>query len=328
MITFSNYDTEITKIPISKAPEAIQNGHAFYGKAKELYSKSDAIKKTIDLYITKLNEYAASQAKSTPKDFKVGQSFEVLKNNVLNAKKGDTFTITEYNDFIWVGSESFRPSLFKDLIADKVIKPKFKSGETGKTYTKIHFDYHVKLAKRFVSFIGKPKTLAQVENLHKAVQKAVVEGYLPTTEYFKIMVEKTPKMLEIARKVAPEKTTLEGLQDATEQTKLVNFANAATKWPSVNLIKRYITIANTTGKVDAAKITRLETSINSYVAKMNSADPFSSILKKIAQKGINSNAFTDFRLNGLPGEEIPNLQGIANYLGCACQNINFAEPKK
>lgn len=461
MITFSNYDTEITKIPISKAPEAIQNGHAFYGKAKELYSKSDAIKKTIDLYITKLNEYAGknkstSKTESLPKNledgvyvrssnadgteidmvhklnsdgesyfnifinntfrasgnyadmekyfnqmveaysktkpstkarsFKVGQTFEVLKNNVLNAKKGDTFTITEYNDFIWVGSESFRPSLFKDLITDKVIKlkaksqkPKFKSGEkvlyngnerfiitpiiennsvvynigtsengssviatnvpenkitkqtknskTGKVYTKTNFTEHVKLAKRFVSFFNKEKTLAQVENLHKAIQKAVIEGSIPTTEYFNLMVDKTPKMLAYARKMAPKKTILTGLENAIEQQQIIDFANAATKWPSVNLLKRYIAIANTTGKVDASKIERLNAAIKTYIAKMNTADPFAEVLKNIAQKGINSNTVTDFRLNGIQ-TEVQNLQGIAKYLGCAYQNINFAEPKK
>jgi len=43
-------------------PEALQKGHDFVGKASSMYGKSDGIKKTIDLYLDKLNALQAPKA--------------------------------------------------------------------------------------------------------------------------------------------------------------------------------------------------------------------------------------------------------------------------
>src|SRR5258707_8940166 len=63
MIATNNYFTHVSNIDFSALPEAFKKGHEFLVKATDngntwtSYQSSDAIKKTIDIYLAKLNEF-------------------------------------------------------------------------------------------------------------------------------------------------------------------------------------------------------------------------------------------------------------------------------
>ena len=64
-ITVSNYQNQTRGLDFSQFPEAIQKGHAFLEKGGvNLYSKSESIKKTVDLYLEKLNTLAIQDKKA------------------------------------------------------------------------------------------------------------------------------------------------------------------------------------------------------------------------------------------------------------------------
>src|SRR5690349_9295080 len=72
MITIDNYFSQIPLDIISSLPETLLKGHEFVNKVTHQgstwnpYHSSEAIKKTIDLYLSKLNDFLNSN--STPKN--------------------------------------------------------------------------------------------------------------------------------------------------------------------------------------------------------------------------------------------------------------------
>src|SRR5258706_7936998 len=70
MIATNNYFTHVNNIDFSSLPEAFKKGHEFLVKATNngeswtTYQSSDTVKKTIDIYLAKLNEFvnASKQA--------------------------------------------------------------------------------------------------------------------------------------------------------------------------------------------------------------------------------------------------------------------------
>ncbi|MEZ4924623.1 MAG: hypothetical protein R2780_15755, partial [Crocinitomicaceae bacterium] len=72
MITTANYYTEIKNIQKNILPDTLLKGWAFVdkvtdkGSSWDAYNQSESIKKTVDLYLTKLNEFLGSQ-KPEPK---------------------------------------------------------------------------------------------------------------------------------------------------------------------------------------------------------------------------------------------------------------------
>src|SRR5687767_319834 len=72
MFTIENYFDDIRHVNLSKYPEAIQKGHEFVlkitsnGANWDNYHASNAIKKTVDIYLAKLNALV-SASKNTSK---------------------------------------------------------------------------------------------------------------------------------------------------------------------------------------------------------------------------------------------------------------------
>ncbi|MCK5209491.1 MAG: hypothetical protein KAQ79_15760, partial [Cyclobacteriaceae bacterium] len=60
-ITVANYQDQTRGMDFNKFPTTIQKGHDFMQRAGSMYSKSDGIKKTIDLYISQLNALQAKE---------------------------------------------------------------------------------------------------------------------------------------------------------------------------------------------------------------------------------------------------------------------------
>jgi hypothetical protein len=73
MITIDNYFHKIKDINLPALPEALQKGHEFILKGSKngaswtFYSSSPTIKKTVDIYLTKLNEFVTANNKAGKK---------------------------------------------------------------------------------------------------------------------------------------------------------------------------------------------------------------------------------------------------------------------
>ena len=70
MINHNNYYDKIKNIDFYNLPDALMKGHEYVNKATnngaswEAYHGSDAIKKVVDMYFSKLNEYSANNYKA------------------------------------------------------------------------------------------------------------------------------------------------------------------------------------------------------------------------------------------------------------------------
>ena len=73
LIATNNYFTHVNNIDFSSLPEAFKKGHEFLVKATNngeswsSYQSSDAVKKTIDIYLAKLNEFVNANKKAEKK---------------------------------------------------------------------------------------------------------------------------------------------------------------------------------------------------------------------------------------------------------------------
>ena len=94
MITIHNYFDKVSNIQFSTLPEALQKGNEFVTKATSngknwnSYQNSEAIKKTIDLYLERLNEHLKNKPAhktNTPK-----QQHKVVKP--VNWKEGKAYS--------------------------------------------------------------------------------------------------------------------------------------------------------------------------------------------------------------------------------------------
>ena len=71
MITINNHNEKISSIDLSTAPDALVNGKAFFAKASSLYGKNEGISNTIDIYISKLNEFASKTCFLDNKSYRI-----------------------------------------------------------------------------------------------------------------------------------------------------------------------------------------------------------------------------------------------------------------
>src|SRR5436190_18076581 len=93
MIATNNYFNQVSNIDFSALPEAFKKGHEFLVKATNngeswtYYQSSDTVKKTIDIYLAKLNEFvnASEQAerKQRKKEAKKQTDKEIMHQALI-----------------------------------------------------------------------------------------------------------------------------------------------------------------------------------------------------------------------------------------------------
>ncbi|MBA4446141.1 hypothetical protein FHL01_12610, partial [Cylindrospermopsis raciborskii CS-506_C] len=76
MITIDNYFNKVNSLDLKSLPEALRKGHEFILKATSngsswvSYHSSEPIKKTVDMYLAKLNEFVSNTSKAQKKQAK------------------------------------------------------------------------------------------------------------------------------------------------------------------------------------------------------------------------------------------------------------------
>src|SRR6188768_1155526 len=149
MITANNYFIEVERIGVETLPETLKKGHDLVVKSTSNgtnwanYQSSEGIKKVIDLYLQKLNDYAStskpdhSQAKSSP---------EPKKNPVAEKSEGR-----------------------------KPAPKKVNKKETKNVKHVEHIREEVKFIKRYVGLHNKVKSPNAILAFIKALQRSIVQ---------------------------------------------------------------------------------------------------------------------------------------------------------
>ncbi|PZR05408.1 MAG: hypothetical protein DI539_25000, partial [Flavobacterium psychrophilum] len=79
MITINNYFIEIEKIGVSRLPDTLRKSHDFVvkstsnGSTWDTYHTNETIKKVVNLYFEKLNQYLKSNESSPPQESEVAK---------------------------------------------------------------------------------------------------------------------------------------------------------------------------------------------------------------------------------------------------------------
>ena len=219
MITDKNYFTEIEQIGISSLPDTLRKSHEFVvkstnnGNSWDTFQNNDTIRKVINLYFEKLNQYLGTQPtyktkvpKSEPKAEPVRKTSSIAKPKSAKAK-------TEH-------------------------KPKNTTQRPGKKVE--HIREEVKFIKRFVALHNKVKSPTSILSLLKGLQKAIIQKLIrKTSPLAKEIQAIQDKLVSLYNSM---KGDLRIEINDKELAKLVVIAGGEEVYPSINIMKRYISL--------------------------------------------------------------------------------------
>ena len=287
MITTNNYFTEIKQIDLSTFPEPLKKGHEFVEKATSngenwsSYQSSDTIKKTIDIYLSKLNDFVGKKSNITTE-----------KKEKLHSQSSETSTFKK-----------------KDKKHKEVISPSTTLVE--------RIPEEIRFIKRYLNLNGKTKTKEDILRFINSLQKAILEKRIrKTSPYAKQVVYIQDKLLEVfngmKNKVALEinPRTLNQLKELVGGEKV---------YPSIQYLKKYINMNGKPGMKEKAKklLEQLRKAVDKK--KITKDDTYAAILNKAYE---NLTAFVTNKSEKVLKIESRELNGIEEYLGCACENLN------
>jgi hypothetical protein len=303
MINPENYLSQIATVEINSMPMPLQKGHEFLMKATSnatdwnTYHNSTPIRKTIQIYFERLNEFLQA-------------------NNKADRKRGKKETERKANNEII--QEAMRK---QGLIDDNGKKHNRSSEKKQKSELQPvmveRMPEELRFIKRYVNLDGKTKTKDEILRFINSLQKAIVEKRIrktsPYAEQVKYIQEKLIDVYntmksKIKLELKPE--TYDALKKLTGSEKVL---------ASIGFIKRYISMNGKPAMKEKAK--QLLQQINSAMdkGKITDNDPY---IVEIHELKKNLKAFaTDKTIKALEIEQA-TLNGLEGILGCACQNLN------
>lgn len=254
MITVDNYITEIKKINFSKLPEVLIKGHQFVERATALgsdwsaYHSSDSIKKTIDIYLRKLNEFADKSTKrSTPKKEDDSVKERKGKQGTVSKKSGDSTATVNSS-------------------ATKMVE---RTAE------------ELKFIRRFINLDGKTKTKEDILRFINSLQKAILEKRIrKTSPYAEQVTYIQSKLIDLYNKMKGQ-IKIELRPETHEQFKELLGSEKVMR--SVNFIKSYINLNGKTGVKKKADqlLKRITSAVDKMVIPAN--DPYIDELTTITR---------------------------------------------
>jgi len=277
MITTENYFQKISDIKVSQLPDDIKEGYDFVKEVTENHTSWNYYNLDADIKAT-VDGYLANLSTFVKDQSPRKQSEPVLK----------------------------KPELAKKLKMERNIKPKFDPNL--KLVENIRQE--VRFIKRFVALHNKSKSPEQILSLIKSLQRAIVQKLIRKTSPLAKYIEKMQEFLiEIYEKMKGN-TTIE--IDKANLSKLVAIAGGEKVYPSINIIKRYISLQ---GKpIDHGTIGRFNLQILSALTRtIMKDDPYADKVQEIydtLNKNKREKKFT------LTKSELRGLEGIVNECSC------------
>lgn len=296
MIATNNYFKEIDKIDFSSLPEAFRKGHDFLERATDRgnnwtsYQSSDAIKKTIDIYLAKLNEFVSNAKKAAGKERKK----ESKQKAPSQAKQANP------------GSSSEK----------KGIKAGTSNGEPEPAMVE-RIPEELRFIKRFVNLNGKSKTKDEILRFINSLQKSILEKRIRKTSSYAEQVKYIQDKLVSVYNSMKAKITVQLKPETYEEFKQLTSGEKV--MPSVNFIKRYISMNGKIGMKEKAK--QLLAQINRAIdkGKVSDNDPYITEINELKK---NLKTFTTTKTQNTLEIEKATLNGLDGILGCACQPLN------
>lgn len=305
MITIDNYFNKEKELDFSSFPEALRKGHGFVSKATAhgsswvSYHSSDAIKKTIDIYLSKLNEYLSSNTKAEKKQTKKEKQRQ------------------EHDEII------------QETMRRQGITPKEKPAPKAKDKQPVpqpqmveRIPEELKFIRRFVNLNGKTKTKEDILRFINSLQKAIVEKRIRKTSTYAEQIRYIQgKLIEVYNNMKG-KIHLELKPDTLEKMKAL--VKEEKVMPSVNFIKAYINMNGKPGMKKKADglLKRITRMVDKKLILAN--DPYMNELISITK---NLESFLDDPAQKTLSIERNELNGLEGILGCACNQLNGIDEK-
>ncbi|MFT3843672.1 MAG: hypothetical protein QM725_01365 [Lacibacter sp.] len=292
MITINNYISEIQSLVTADFPEALRKGHSFLLKATNngsswtSYQSSEAIKKTIDLYLSKLNEYVNNTSKAT-------------KKQTTKAKQ----------------QEDEKKLIEKTLQKQKAMRNHKEAAASAVTMVERIPD-EIRFIRRFVNLDGKTKTREDVLRFVNSLQKAILEKRIRKTSAHAGQIRMIQKKLIDLYNTMKAKTKIELSPETHNQLKEI--VGTEKVFSSVSLIKAYINLNGKPGmkkKADGLlqRITRMVDK-----QKIPANDPYIDELTLITK---NLESFLNNPSEKTLSIEPNELNGLNGILGCSCNTL-------
>ncbi len=304
MIATNNYFNQIDRIDFSSFPDAFKKGHEFLVKATSngeswiSYQSSDTVKKTIDIYLAKLNEFV---------------------NNTKQAEKKQRKKEVQQQS----SKEIVHEAMIKQGIINPDGSPKKKDKKAAKQKVDVQpmmverIPEDLRFIKRFVNLNGKTKTKDEILRFINSLQKAILEKRIRKTSTYAEQITFVQEKLiglyndmkaKIKIELKPE--TYETLKRITGDEKVM---------PSVNFIKRYIGMNGKSGMKEKAKQLLLQINRAMDKGKITDNDPYVTEIHELKK---NLKSFTTDKVQKVLEIERATLNGLEGILGCACQLLN------
>ena len=295
MITANNYYNQINSIGANQLPPTLLKSHELVNKVTqqgaswETYNGNSTIKRMIDLYFTKLDEYVEThKPKPTAKK-------EAPKREVKTTQA-------------------------KSNIVPKVKTVKAKKVDTATEVE--HIEDELKFIKRFILLNGKTKTSEQVLGFLNSLQKAIIEKRIrktsPYAEEIKIIQEKLVQTYN-----AMSKSITVHLKPETME-KMIKLVKSEKVMPSIKFIKRYVSMQGKTEMRDRAKklLDDMKKAVDNGL--LSKSDKYADKVNKMYLH-LHEFVFQPKKHDALDisKHELNGLLGILN--GCGCNGLEGIE---
>ncbi len=300
MITIDNYFNKVNSFDLKSLPEALKKGHEFVLKATSngsswvSYHSSEPIKKTVDMYLSKLNEFVNSTTKAskkqTRKDGERKQHDEVIKESMR--RQGITKSVKSKKNDEDIPAED-GPQLVERIPEE------------------------LRFIRRFVNLNGKTKTKDDLLRFINGLQKAILEkrirktsAYVTQVKYIQDSLVKTFNTMKAKIKLEINAKTLKEFADLLGGEKI---------YPSVQLLKKYINLNGKAGMKEKAMklVKQMETAAKKR--KVRKGDVYEAPLQQAYK---NLREFVNDKKQKTLLIEQRELNGLEGVLGCACNQLN------
>jgi hypothetical protein len=309
MITIDNYFNKVPQIKFSELPDALQKGHEFILKGSKnglswtFYSSSPTIKKTVDIYLSKLNDFVDNSSKADRKQKKSASERQEHDKIIKDAMIRQRLVDKDGNKIDKVKKTKVAKELLQPTMVERVPE-------------------ELRFIRRFVNLNGKTKTKEDILRFINSLQKAIVEKRIRKTSPYAEQIKYVQNRLIEVYNTMKAKIKLELKAETYEEYK--KLAGGEKVMASIGFIKRYISMNGKVGMKEKAK--QLLAQINRAMdkGKISDNDPYIAEIHELKK---NLKAFTtDKAIKVLEIEEAA-LNGLEGILSCACQNLNGFDGK-
>jgi len=300
MITIDNYFNKVNSFDLKSLPEALKKGHEFVLKATNngsswvSYHSSEPIKKTVDMYLSKLNEFVSSttkvEKKQTRKDGERKQHDEVIKESMR--RQGIT-----------------KPAKSKKNDEDI-------PAEDGPQLVE-RIPEELRFIRRFVNLNGKTKTKDDLLRFINGLQKAILEKRIRKTSAYATQVKYIQDSLVKIFNTMKAKIKLE--INAKTLKEFTDLLGGEKIYPSIQLLKKYINLNGKAGMKEKAMklVKQMETAAKKH--KVRKGDVYEVPLQQAYK---NLREFVNDKKQKTLLIEQRELSGLEGVLGCTCNQLN------